>query len=46
VLGRLPGVMQVKADHKTQRVNLMLDTDQVPEDQVREKLELAGFRAA
>ena len=43
MLGRLPGVIKVKADHKTQLVSLTLDTDELPLDDVKQQLELAGF---
>ena len=44
VVGRLQGVVKVRADHKTQLVTLTLDTEQTPLDEVRQKLEFAGFR--
>ena len=43
LLGRLPGVMKAKADHQTQTVRLTLDTEQTPLEEVRERLNLAGF---
>ncbi|MBI2855968.1 MAG: heavy-metal-associated domain-containing protein [Chloroflexi bacterium] len=43
VLGRLPGVMRVKANHKTQRVSLTLDVEKTPLDDVKQKLEFAGY---
>lgn len=44
ILGRLPGVLKVKADHKTQKVNLALDVEKTPFDEVKTKLEAAGYR--
>lgn len=44
VLKKLPGVMKVKADHRTQRVSLAIDQDKTPLDEVKQKLEVAGFR--
>jgi copper chaperone CopZ len=44
VLKRLPGVMKVKADHRSQKVSLALDADKTPLDEVKRKLETAGYR--
>lgn len=46
VLKRLPGVMRVKADHQTQKVSVALQTDKICKDDVREKLEAAGYQAS
>ena len=46
LLTRLPGVEQVKAEYKTQRVHLTLDSERVSLDQVREKLENMGYKTA
>ena len=46
MLGRLPGVVKVKADHKTQLVSLTLDTEKMRLDEVKSKLEAAGFPAS
>jgi copper chaperone CopZ len=46
ILGRLPGVAKVKADHKTQKVSLTLDVEKAPLEEVRRKLESAGYRTA
>lgn len=43
ILGKLPGVMKVKADRKTQRVSLALDVEKTLPDEVRRKLEVAGY---
>ncbi|MBI2917337.1 MAG: cation transporter [Chloroflexi bacterium] len=43
---RLPGVVKVKADHKTQKVTITLDIERTPAVEVRQKLELAGYRTA
>ena len=45
VLGRLPGVMRVKADHRTQKVDLALDEDRTSLEEVRRRLDLAGYHA-
>ena len=45
MLGRLPGVIKVKADHKTQLVSLTLDTEKMPLDEVKQHLESAGYPA-
>ena len=39
VLARVPGVEQVKAEQKTQKVHLTLNPERVSVDQVREKLQ-------
>jgi len=44
VLGKVPGVLRVKADHATQKVNVTLDTDRTPADEVKQRLELVGYR--
>lgn len=44
ILGRLPGVTKAKANHKTQKVSLELDVEKTPLDDVRTKLEVAGYR--
>lgn len=46
ILGRMPGVAKVKADHKTQKVSLTLDVEKAPLEEVRRKLEIAGYRTA
>ena len=46
VLVRIPGVEQVKAEYKTQRVQLTLDPEMVSVDQVRQKLENMGYKTA
>lgn len=46
ILGRLPGVLKVKADYKTQKVSLTLDVEKAPLEEVRRKLEIAGYRTA
>ena len=43
VLGKLPGVMKVAADHKTQQVSLTIDTTKTPLEEVKDKLEFAGY---
>lgn len=44
VLKKVPGVVKVKADHKTQKVSLTLDIEKTPPDNVKQKLEFAGYR--
>jgi len=44
VLKRLPGVMKVRADHRSQKVSLAIDADKTPPGEVKRKLESAGYR--
>jgi copper chaperone CopZ len=44
ILKKLPGLIKVKADQKTQKVSITLDTDRTPAGEVKQKLELAGYR--
>ncbi|MBI2936208.1 MAG: heavy-metal-associated domain-containing protein [Chloroflexi bacterium] len=44
VLKKLPGVVKAKADHNTQRIVLTLDVEKTPVDEVKQKLEFAGYR--
>ena len=46
VLARLPGVKQVKASHRTQKVQLTLDGEQGSIREVREHLESLGYKTA
>ena len=43
VLARMPGVEEVKADHKTQKIQLTLDSASVSVQDVKEKLEDLGY---
>ena len=43
VLKQLPGVLRAKADHQQQTVTLTLDAEHTPLDEVRRKLEFAGY---
>ena len=45
MLGRLPGVINVNADYKTQLVSLTLDTEKMPLDAVKQQMESAGYPA-
>ena len=45
MLGRLLGVSRVKADHRTQRVQLTLDRARTPLWEVLAKLEFLGYQA-
>lgn len=44
VLSRVAGVREVRADHKTQRVHLKLDLEQISIQAVRDKLEEVGYK--
>ena len=46
VLARVPGVSEVKANSKTQSIQLTLDPEKVSVQEVREKLEDLGYRTA
>ena len=41
--GRLPGVEKVQADHKTQTISLVVDTEKMTVDEVKKQLALVGF---
>ncbi len=43
VLAGMPGVEEVKADHKTQKIQLTLDSASVSVQDVKEKLEDLGY---
>lgn len=43
VLSKLPGVQQVKAEHKTHLVRLTLDPERGSVEEVREKLKDMGY---
>jgi Cu+-exporting ATPase len=45
VLARMPGVQQIEADYKTQKVRLSLDIDKVSIQDVKEMLEDLGYSA-
>lgn len=42
-LKRLPGVREVDASHKNQRVEVEYDPGRVGEEQLRERMELLGY---
>jgi copper chaperone CopZ len=46
LLGQLPGVRRVAADHRTQRVGLALDPELTSLEEVQAKLEFLGFPPA
>ena len=46
LLKKLPGVTEVKADHKTQLVRVTLDSQETSRADVRAKLEDLGYRTA
>jgi len=46
VLKKLPGVENVKADHKTQKVTITLDPEKVSNGQIRAKLEQLGYKTS
>ena len=45
-LGRLPGVSQVRADQKTQKVSLHLEQDKTSLKEIMERLEFIGYPVA
>lgn len=45
-LEQLPGVQQVLADSKTQRISVMLNPGQVTTEQVQQRLKAAGYEVA
>lgn len=42
-LTRLDGVIKVEPDHAADRVALRFDEDRVSEDQIKERIKLAGY---
>ena len=46
VLGKIPGIKEVKANQKTQKVELSLDPDVVSLQDIKEKLEDLGCNVA
>ena len=46
ILGKLSGVVKVKAHHKTQLVNVTMDSDRVSPQQIKEKLGDLGYKTA
>jgi copper chaperone CopZ len=46
VISKLPGVRKVKADHRTQRIQLTLDQDRTTLEEVKEKLDFMGYKAS
>lgn len=45
-LSRMPGVQEVLASSKTQRIAVVINPDQVTPEQVQARLKDAGFEAA
>ncbi len=43
VLAKMPGVQEAKASHKTQKVDLTLDSARVSIQEVKDKLEDLGY---
>ncbi|MBI4197745.1 MAG: cation transporter [Chloroflexi bacterium] len=43
VLKKLPGVIKVKADQRTQKVAISLDTDRTPAGEVKQNWSLPGI---
>ncbi|MBI4336313.1 MAG: heavy-metal-associated domain-containing protein [Chloroflexi bacterium] len=43
VLGRLPGVLRVRADHRTQKVSVAIDLGRLSPQEVRQRLVAIGF---
>ncbi len=46
VVSKLPGVLKVKADHKTQEIRVTLDGDRITPDEVRDKLDFMGCKTS
>ena len=46
VLGRLPGIQEVKANYKTQNVLLKLDPQKLTVQAIKEKLQELGYTTA
>jgi copper chaperone CopZ len=44
VLRRLPGVQQVEASHKTQKIHLTLDPQTLKMEQIYQQLDLIGYQ--
>ena len=44
-LGRMEGVIRVRADHETGRVEVRFDSARVTEEALRELIEASGFEA-
>jgi|DewCreStandDraft_5_1066085.scaffolds.fasta_scaffold04141_10 copper chaperone CopZ len=42
-LKRLPGVEQVEADHRAEKVVAVVDLDQTPLEALRERIDLLGY---
>ncbi len=45
-LSRLPGVQEVRADSKTQRIAVVINPSQVTPEEVQARLKVAGFETA
>jgi len=45
-LSRLPGVQDVRADSKTQRIAVVINPSQVTSEDVQARLKVAGFETA
>ncbi len=45
-LSRLPGVQEVRADSKTQRIAVVINPSQVTPEDVQARLKVAGFETA
>lgn len=45
-LSRMPGVQEVLASSKTQRIAVFINSDQVTTEQIQARLKDAGFEAA
>ena len=46
VLGKMAGVVKVRAHHKTQLVNVTMDSDRVSLQQIKETLGDLGYKTA
>lgn len=45
-LSRMPGVQEVLASSKTQRIAVVINSDQITPEQIQARLKDAGFEAA
>lgn len=42
-LQRLEGVIRIDADHAADRVDVRFDSEKVPEEKIKERIQAAGF---
>lgn len=46
VISTLPGVLKVKADHKTQGIRVTLDGDRITPEEIKGKLDFMGYKTS